>query len=79
MNIEERNEKGKIYNNFRGSLHMGMGAVYIALGVAVMYYRVFGTIELPLAVSVTLGVAMLLYGAFRIWRGYMDLRQNRRG
>lgn len=74
MNIEERNEKGKGYKNFRGSLHIGMGGLYLVIGGAVIYFKAFGAMALSAGVAYTIGAAMILYGGFRIWRGWMDLK-----
>lgn len=77
MNIDERNARGKSYSNFRGSLHIGMGGLYLVMGSAVIYFKAFGVMVLPSIVAYAIGISMLLYGAFRIWRGWMDLKQNK--
>lgn len=77
MNIEERNEKNKAYKNFRSVLHLGMGALYIALGVFVMYFKSFGAYTLPISLAYVFGILMLVYGAFRVWRGMADFRMKR--
>jgi len=76
MNPEERNERSKGYKNFRGSMHIGMGGVYLVIGSAVIYYKHFGALELSGAMAYSIGAAMLLYGGFRIWRGWMDMKQR---
>lgn len=76
MNPEERNARSKGYNNFRGSLHIGMGGLYLVIGSAVIYFKNFGALELSGAMAYSIGAAMLLYGGFRIWRGWMDLKQR---
>jgi len=69
MNLDERMEQSPTYSAFRTSLDVGMGAVYIIMGVAVFSLRYFGTVELPASTAYVLGSIMVLYGAFRIYRG----------
>ncbi|MCB0696423.1 MAG: hypothetical protein KDC07_03605 [Chitinophagaceae bacterium] len=76
MNPEDRNARNKGYINFRGSMHIGMGGLYLAVGSAVIYFKNFGVLELSGAVAYTIGAAMILYGVFRIWRGWTDLRRK---
>lgn len=78
MEREDRNKKNSVYNSFKGSLHMGMGVIYIVLGVSVVYFKSFGVMELKEIVAYIIGFVMVLYGSFRLWRGWMDLKRLRR-
>lgn len=78
MDREDRNNKSKVYNSFRGSLNMGMGVIYLAIGVSVIYFKSFGVMELSNMVSYIIGAVLLLYGSFRLWRGWMDLKSMRK-
>ncbi len=62
---------------FRAMLNLVMGAVYILLGIVVMYLKYFGTIELGALLAYFLGGLFAVYGAFRIWRGAHDLKMLR--
>lgn len=81
MNHEERNEQSGPYRSFRDSLDLGMGFFYIIIGLAILSLKYFGNMELSPAYSYILGSLMLLYGAFRIYRGIRNFRtrQKRRG
>ncbi|RYG54082.1 MAG: C4-dicarboxylate ABC transporter [Chitinophagaceae bacterium] len=63
---------------FRGSLHIGMGIMYILIGSLVLYIKYFGAMELPSGLAYVLGTMMLLYGIFRLWRGITFMRQRMR-
>lgn len=77
MNIEDRNARAKGFINMKGVLHIGMGGVYIALAIAVIYFKSFGAMPLSSLMAYTIGSVMLLYGGFRVWRGLMDMKQRR--
>jgi|GEM_PF-1395576 len=77
MNLDERMEQSGTYSAFRTSLDMAMGAVYIIIGVVVFTMRYFGTVELPTGTSWALGGLLLLYGAFRIYRGLTAIWRKR--
>lgn len=74
MNIEERNEGNRGHKQFRASLHIGIGGLYIAIGFFVLTVKAFGAMELSTGTAYALGAILLLYGGFRIWRGVTDLR-----
>lgn len=78
MNIEERNERGGALGSFRAALHLGMGAIYLVAGFLVIYIKYFGSMELPTGMAYTLGSLMMLYGVFRIWRGIVAIKENRK-
>lgn len=62
---------------WRSYMHMGAGLVYLIVGVAVLFMRKFGTIELNSVSTWGLSGLCLLYGVFRIWRGFTDLKASR--
>ena len=74
MNYEERNRPKRSFQQFRASLHIGMGVFYIVAGALVLYVKHFGAMELPSALAYGLGTLMVVYGAFRLWRGATDMR-----
>ncbi len=61
-------------NRFRAWLNLAMGVIYILLGGGVMYLKYFGTIELGAVLAYFLGALFMVYGLFRIWRGWQDLK-----
>jgi uncharacterized membrane protein len=78
MNIDERTEQNNSFSTFRTSLDVGMGVVYAVLGIVVFSMRNFGTIELPASSAYVLGSVMVLYGAFRVYRGIVAIMQRRK-
>lgn len=76
MNIDDRNKQGKTFSNFKGSLHIGMGGLYLVMGAAVIYLKAFGAMVLSAGIAYTIGVMMILYGGFRVWRGWVDLKNR---
>jgi hypothetical protein len=74
MNIDERNQSSRGYKQFRSTLHIGIGGLYIALGLFILMIRKFGAVELSAGAAYPLGAILVLYGGFRIWRGITDLR-----
>lgn len=76
MNQEERSKRTGAYERMRGTMHIGMGVFYLIAGTLVLYVKYFGSIELPAGVAFFLGIMMLLYGIFRIWRGFVLLKQK---
>lgn len=78
MDHEERNMRNKGYTNFRGSMHIGMGGIYVALGCTIIYLKHFGAMELSPWASYIGGSIALLYGGFRIWRGWQYMRHRSR-
>jgi len=76
MNREEEHSKTTRMHRFQATMHLVMGIVYILLGGVVLYIKVFGTIELSKGLAYALGGMMILYGAFRIWRGIALFRSR---
>lgn len=75
MDHEERNKSGKGYQQFRAILHVGMGSFYLLIGGLVLYIKQFGSMDLSSGLAYPLGVLILLYGIFRLWRGITDMRR----
>lgn len=65
-------------NRFRSILHIGMGGLYLVLAVAVIYLQHFGSVPLGRGTAIALGILLFLYGSFRLWRGFTDLRIMKR-
>jgi hypothetical protein len=76
MTSRERSTSDKSFNRLKGTMHIAMGAFYLIIGFLLLYIKQFGTIELPSAVAYTLGTLTLLYGAFRILRGYNTFKNG---
>lgn len=74
MSNEETNRRQKGYQRMRATMHLGMGTFYILAGSVLVYAKYFGAIAFSDALAYTLGSLMLVYGVFRIWRGWTDLR-----
>jgi hypothetical protein len=74
MNNSGNEKGGKAYEKMRGSLHLGMGVMYLILGSLILYVKHFGTMELSAGLAYAVGTIMVLYGIFRIWRGWIGLR-----
>lgn len=78
MDIDERNSKSQGYSRFRSTMHLTMGAFYLMFGGVILYLKSFGNMDLSPVLAYSIGSMMLLYGVFRIWRGWTDMRNNRR-
>ncbi|MCF8449738.1 MAG: hypothetical protein K9G49_07700 [Taibaiella sp.] len=78
MNLDERTEQNNSFSTFRTSLDVGMGVVYVVLGIVVFSMRYFGTLELPASSAYVLGSVMILYGVFRIYRGIVAIMRKRK-
>lgn len=74
MDSGDRNRKGTNWQRVRAMQHIGMGAVYIVIAALLFWVKTFGTIELSKGVAYALGGLLLVYGAFRIWRGLKELK-----
>jgi uncharacterized membrane protein HdeD (DUF308 family) len=64
------------YTRIRSLMHVIVGLLYIVLGIAVITFHAFGQFELQPGLAYGMGALLLVYGAFRIWRGYTGLRQR---
>ncbi|MCB0700517.1 MAG: hypothetical protein H6551_08795 [Chitinophagales bacterium] len=76
MNIEDRNRRSRGVDNFRGSLGVGMGGFMVTVGCGVIYYTYNKLMNMDPSVSYTLGVMFIVYGIFRMWRGWVLLRKR---
>lgn len=76
MSNDDRSRKGTNWQRIRAMQHIGMGAVYIIIACLLFWVKTFGSISLSNGVAYALGSLLLLYGAFRIWRGFRDLKNG---
>ena len=66
---EKRKKQGLV---FRSIYDYVMGVLWLSIGVAILFYKKLG-LNLNFdnsALSIIFGVSCLLYGSFRIYRGY---------
>lgn len=75
--MEENSRGRKAITQVRATMHIGMGILYLVIGTMVLYVKHFGMVELSAMMAYPLGILMLAYGVFRIWRGFKDLRTNK--
>ncbi len=73
---QDNNERSSANSNFRTALDIGMGILYIVLGIGVAYTKHFASIELGSGVAYGMCGILFLYGGFRIYRRIHDLKQN---
>jgi hypothetical protein len=73
-----RNDNDGGYNNIRAIVNLGMGSIYVVIGVIILYVRHFVSVELSPTVAIVLGSAMVLYGLFRLYRGISPFLRKRR-
>ena len=79
MSYEESNERRRSRSSFRTTLDVGMGLFYVAIGVAVMVAKAFGSFEIrPVIIAYVLGGMMVVGGCFRFYRGFQEIMRNRR-
>lgn len=76
MNHEERNLNNRGYNTFRGTVHIGMGGLYVAIAVIVIYLQSTGTLEISKAATYGFSILAIIYGLFRMWRGWTYIRNK---
>jgi uncharacterized membrane protein len=76
-NFEER-QGNQGMARFRAIMHLGMGVFYLIIGMLIIYIKAFGAMELPTGFAYVLGSLMLAYGLFRIWRGWVDMKQMKK-
>ncbi|WP_123985357.1 hypothetical protein [Taibaiella soli] len=78
MSYEERQQNSNgTYSRFQSTLNIGMGLVYLLVGITIVYMKVYGQVPLGPGLAYTLGGLMIVYGVFRLWRGFMDIRRSR--
>jgi len=69
MDYEERNRKST--NRLRAVYDFTMGILWFAVGVFFLFQKKFGyDLQLDVTLTRIFGVSSLLYGAFRIYRGF---------
>ncbi len=76
MSQDNNNERSASYSNFRIALDIGMGVLYIVLGIGMAYTKRFASIELGNGVAYAMCGLLFLYGGFRIYRGIVDLKSR---
>ena len=74
----DNNQRPSSYERMQIPLHIGMGCVYIIFGILILYVKYFGSMELSAGLAYALGGLMLVYGTFRLWRGFSLLRKSNR-
>jgi hypothetical protein len=67
-------ENGK-FMRVRSIMHIVVGILYLILGIAAFLFQSFGKFDLGPAAAYGMGSLLVIYGAFRIWRGFTSLRQ----
>lgn len=72
----QNHDYGEAPPRWRSYLHIAAGFVYLIVGTAVLFVRKFGTIELNSVSTWGLSGLCFLYGVFRIWRGFRDLKST---
>jgi hypothetical protein len=72
MNTENNNRKS--FAKLGATRHVVMGIIYLLMALLLFYVKRFGSIELPNGVVYALSVLLVIYGAFRLWRGIADFR-----
>ncbi len=76
MSTQDQHES--IYHRSRAVWHIVMGCILLGISFLVLKYRSFGNITLdPPAVAYALGGLLIVYGLFRIWRGYAEVKEAR--
>lgn len=64
------NKKQDPSKMFRVILHIAMGLIYLIVGVLVIVRQWF-LIELQPLAAWSMGILIIIYGAFRCYRGYI--------
>jgi hypothetical protein len=68
-NFEEKQQKSNI--NIRSIYDYTMGVLWTAVGVFFLFQKQFGyDLGIQKGLATVFGVAALLYGLFRVYRGY---------
>ena len=76
MSYGQEDSQSKPYRSFRTALDFGMGIFYIVVGGLIMSVKYFGKMELPAGSAYILGGLMATYGLFRIYRGFISIRNS---
>jgi uncharacterized membrane protein HdeD (DUF308 family) len=71
MASDFEDKKLKAYSNRRAIMDYGMGILYFGVGIFFFVSDRFGfEIDFPEALTYTFGGLCIIYGVFRIYRGY---------
>lgn len=76
MSYPERDDRTTANSRFSGAMHLGMGTLYIILAYFVISVQSFGSIALGPVMSYVLGGLLLVYGGFRFYRGFVQMRSQ---
>ncbi len=71
-------EENKSYKNFRTTLDMGMGGIYMIVGTLLCWAKYKNVYDLPNGYAYVLGGMMIAYGLFRLYRGVMKIIPQKR-
>lgn len=70
---EQPNERQKGYMRMKSIMDFGMGLLWSGMGIFLIFIKKFGTgleFRYDSKTLITFGAICLLYGLFRIYRGY---------
>lgn len=59
-------------NKYKWLRDLVMGIIYLAMAGFVIYFRRFGTIDLSSGLVYGMGGLLIIYGLFRVYRGFAD-------
>jgi hypothetical protein len=69
MNIDEKERNSSSW--LRSLYDYSMGVLWLAVGIFFLFQKKFNyDLQLDPALTVIFGVSCLLYGSFRVYRGY---------
>ncbi len=74
--MQERNKRNKAYGQFRKIFDISMGLLYIFCGIFAIMAKKMGysfNIEASFGFFLALGIVLILYGAYRIYRGFKHI------
>jgi hypothetical protein len=66
------NNKG--YAQIKAVRHIAMGIIFWVFAGIMFKEKAFGAFDLSAGLAYSLGSILVIYGAFRIWRGIADIR-----
>ncbi|MBS1772773.1 MAG: C4-dicarboxylate ABC transporter [Bacteroidetes bacterium] len=76
MVSEERNKAERRMTVLKAARHIVMGIIFWVFAWVMFNSKKFGAIELSTGVAYALGCVLVLYGGFRIWRGWADMKSS---
>ncbi len=74
MHENSNDRRKKTWLSVRGMMGMAMGVVYLVVALAVVYLEKTGQIHIGTVIAYIIASLMFLYGLFRIYRGYQQLK-----